>query len=780
MRALKLAASRLRERWGRIPPSVRAALVFAVLSVLFFAPAWATGRLASGADVLQSFATFQFHVPHVPYNGLLHDIALVFEPWLHLLRQGVSQLELPLWNPYQGLGTPHLANGQSALFYPGTWFVPLLGYRFGLVLLHASKLFSIGFFTYMFLRSLKLHHRAALIGGAAFMFTGFNVGWLYWPLPAVVGAMPLMLWLIERVIAKPTDILRYLPITLGVALGVFAGHPETLAHVGIVVGLYVLFRIGTAAWPWKRKLYATLGLSAVAVLGVALSAVQLLPTLHYLRDSAALAAVDRDGSYDEPREYLTLNILPDLLGNHTFPDPARGYFGAIGTNYNEATGGAVGLAVSFLAVLSLVYLRREKNVWFFAGLVGFVGIVVYRVEPFYDLFRQLPLMSNAVNERFGFAIAFGLCVLAALLLSRVFEGKLDLRRPATFYTAVVFLAGLTALAAMLLSTAPYLQPDAHGAIPDARYVAYLIRYVPIVAIYAALLCTVLLRAKAQGLFYGMLLAVLVELGVHGSLYEPAVEARFFYPVTPPISFLQEHLGDQRFIAMSLQFAPDAATAYGIRQFQNYDGLLVKGFFDAANTHASMPGNWMVVERADPRYLSAAGVKYLVQPPGFDVAHVLGPTYQAKSYKSVFKDDLTEIVENLDVWPRAFQVPSPKFYDRVPLGEKPVAAEVVDETLNSITLQVDASRDEFVVVSNTYASGWAATVDGKPATVQQADLNFQAVAVPAGSHEVVLQYRPRSFYAGAGVTGVTALGLAATGLWVGRRRRARAAVLPATS
>jgi uncharacterized membrane protein YfhO len=46
------------------------------------------------------------------------------------------------------------------------------------------------------------------------------------------------------------------------------------------------------------------------------------------------------------------------------------------------------------------------------------------------------------------------------------------------------------------------------------------------------------------------------------------------------------------------------------------------------------------------------------------------------------------------------------------------------------------------VGECYDTGWAATVDGVPATVFPADACFMAVAVPPGVHEVKLRYRFR--------------------------------------
>jgi uncharacterized membrane protein YfhO len=70
-----------------------------------------------------------------------------------------------------------------------------------------------------------------------------------------------------------------------------------------------------------------------------------------------------------------------------------------------------------------------------------------------------------------------------------------------------------------------------------------------------------------------------------------------------------------------------------------------------------------------------------------------------------------------------------------------------------------------------SSGWTATVDGRAAPIVAVDGALMAVFVPAGDHVVRLRYLPRSFVAGAAVTG-TALAAAFVALvapvWIRRR------------
>jgi uncharacterized membrane protein YfhO len=84
-------------------------------------------------------------------------------------------------------------------------------------------------------------------------------------------------------------------------------------------------------------------------------------------------------------------------------------------------------------------------------------------------------------------------------------------------------------------------------------------------------------------------------------------------------------------------------------------------------------------------------------------------------------------------------------------EGPVAAEAIRVDSAALAATVVAPRDGLAVILDPFYPGWTATLDGKPVPILRADYAFQAVAVPAGRHELRLAYRNRWVTAGAAVS-----------------------------
>lgn len=72
----------------------------------------------------------------------------------------------------------------------------------------------------------------------------------------------------------------------------------------------------------------------------------------------------------------------------------------------------------------------------------------------------------------------------------------------------------------------------------------------------------------------------------------------------------------------------------------------------------------------------------------------------------------------------------------------------------LTLEVETPRAAALVITDSYRSGWTATVDGLDAEILPAFVAFRSVTVPAGSHRVELRYRSPGLKAGVLVSLVT--------------------------
>jgi hypothetical protein len=73
-----------------------------------------------------------------------------------------------------------------------------------------------------------------------------------------------------------------------------------------------------------------------------------------------------------------------------------------------------------------------------------------------------------------------------------------------------------------------------------------------------------------------------------------------------------------------------------------------------------------------------------------------------------------------------------------------ATRVVVYTGDELSLDIDAPADGFVSFIDNWDPDWKASVDGKPATVEQLFGTFKSVRIHAGTHRVNFSYSPRLF------------------------------------
>jgi hypothetical protein len=191
--------------WLRQHPAAAAALVYALLSVVLYAPALLPGHTLSSSDYLWSSAPWAAQrpadVPLLGSNYELVDAATQPQPWLEYSRERLP--EAPLWNPYVGLGRPFFANTQSAVLSPFSLPAYVLPFLWSLGVIGVLKVFTAAFGTYLLGRALGMRFAGALLAGVVFAFSLYFLVWVSWPLPNVWAFLPWVLLLTDRVIRDP-------------------------------------------------------------------------------------------------------------------------------------------------------------------------------------------------------------------------------------------------------------------------------------------------------------------------------------------------------------------------------------------------------------------------------------------------------------------------------------------------------------------------------------------------------------------------------------------------
>lgn len=94
----------------------------------------------------------------------------------------------------------------------------------------------------------------------------------------------------------------------------------------------------------------------------------------------------------------------------------------------------------------------------------------------------------------------------------------------------------------------------------------------------------------------------------------------------------------------------------------------------------------------------------------------------------------------------------------------------DLSTDSVAFDVVVDAAGLLVVRDTYARGWTATVDGSPAPVRRAGASHRAVVLSPGRHEVVMRYRPPGLALGLAVCVVAAALTVGRLIWPLPRRK----------
>jgi hypothetical protein len=103
------------------------------------------------------------------------------------------------------------------------------------------------------------------------------------------------------------------------------------------------------------------------------------------------------------------------------------------------------------------------------------------------------------------------------------------------------------------------------------------------------------------------------------------------------------------------------------------------------------------------------------------------------------------------------------------GGGPGEAAIEEYAPTRVVVRARSQGPGLLVLTDAWDADWSARLGGEAVAIHPTDGLFRGVFLPPGESEVVFRYRPRAFYAGAGISGAALLGFALAWRSVARQR-----------
>jgi hypothetical protein len=736
-------------------------------------------------------------------------VSTQFVPWWDFAWDTVLQGQIPLWNPWVGMGAPLVANYQSAIFYPPYWLLLLVYALAGVSWMSWAVTFVVvfhlawsGLGVAKIAQTLGLNRSAQIVAGLAFCLSGYLVaraGFL--SINAAAAWLPWIMYYGMRVALRKKNATWMLGISM--ALQLLTGHAQTTWYSLLLGGIWTVF------WSFKdpvtqsklKNFWRSLTQFILAgLMGAAISAIQLLPTIEYLLQS------QRAGEYGYaeamtysfwPWRFLTL-VVPNIFGN-----PAAGNYWGYGNYWEDAV--YIGLLPILIGVGAAVrgILRKpkdedfkspliDKSLLIFLGcavLIGFLLALGINTSLFPFLYEHVPTFNLfQAPTRFSLWAEISLAILAGIgvhqlspprgrrqywmrlaaagcfaVLGGSFLGWLLLSNVKTTFFIPIGWAGFLGLGTALVVL---FQPERDQVERRKIWNGLLI-----------MLVAIDLLAAGWGL----------NPGIKSTFYEKVEGwqrgARVFIPAD-----LEYNLKFKKFFRfesfnvdlpweeMYQDLLPNLPLLQRIEMVNNFDPLVPARYQRWMDEYNKVDGKDL---HPMTRMMK---IGYIVSPAiGPDQAIDLAPVESfdevrlVRSATTALDDEavLTQILNGTIDFSEKIILTSlnGQISSTCQSGGRGEIV-VVNARPGYVKINSNLAGPSWLIWSQTWYPGWTARIDGgQRVTVERANFLFQAVCVPAGDHTVEFIYRPVLFYLGAGITILSIVGLLIVVAWKKSRKKA---------
>jgi hypothetical protein len=759
-----------------MPVSRAAALVLILLPMCITGKALLTGGVFGPVDLPYFTEPLRdMRVPlgvAKPQNGMLSDLYAQMIPWRKAVQFAISHGRWPLWNPFILSGTQLAAAAQPAAYSPFTLIACLLPVAHSITFSAAMTFFLAGLGAFLFARELGCRESVALSAAAGWMYAGGMAFFVLWSLGSSWALLPLVLFATRRCVHAPG--IRTTAILMTVlTLLLLAGHPETAFHVvfcGALYGLVELLAI-------RRNVARVLG-GAAAAGGIALllSAIYLMPMFEAAPQT--MEQQFRMGGYRDVPRGVTMAESGARILTDFFPHLHGRWWMRKVPHWVPLETSAAGSIIVALAVYALFrrerpaalvaqgsatvsaskFLPRKHETAFWGALALFGILSGAGWSPLAALMQKLPLFDIALNERFAFAAAFSLVILACLGI----EHALQTRDKSLGYVLAIALL-VFAAGAFTISRLHVMEDK----LPEWG-VYTLFGELACLGIAAAAVFA--LRNRDRAIAVAILLLITAQRWLAGHDIYPTLPAYAAYPPVPILRSLPRQTGQPfRIVGRAHALVPGTSALYELEDVRGYEAMTFSRYvatYDAWCKH--QPVWFNRVDDLTRPFLSMLNVRYAIASD--DVPAPDG-------WRRVAVQRGAQLLENTRVFPRAFMpshvvfgtpfdgiikamTTAPDFHERawieapLPAGERAndggtVAAVTRDG--GELLIDTATAAGAWVVITEPAWDGWRIYIDERRVEHFYANAAFIGVYVPSGGHRIRLTFLPKSFVQGRAIS-----------------------------
>lgn len=719
----------------------------------------------------------------VPSKGQYFDVARELYPWKTLVVDAFRHRQLPLWNPYNFSGTPLLANYQSQALYPLGIIYFFLPQKIAWTVMVIIQPILGAVFFYLFATEIGLSAIAALSAALLFNFSSFASVWMeFTTVWHTILWLPFLLFLVERGI-KQKKIFRGQKICFMFALfsSITGGHPQDFINTFLFFIIYICFRfLSLPGWKKKEKMHFIFTeMVPVITIPFLLAMPQLLPTIGLFGNSSRV-----------PHDYqqiLTTMLFqwwqaPLIVIQDFFGNPATRTYLLSDTYVGKAI--SIGVSGFILAVFGCIGPKKSWHVRF-SIFVAAALIILNFNTPLASLFYRfpIPLLSTGTPTRNLFLFALSMSVLAGYGIDAVRTmNHRKLLVGMVISITVMMTLWIICLCHPVIGATILVSPSTKRSLILGSVVLL------------GILASIALGRKKQVFFLGITAVIICELFYSFIKFNPFVPQSFLYPQNDVLTFLQQHAGIDRYWGYGTArmesnlnseyglYSADGTDPLNLSWYNRFvqsanDGNIARTFTRTTRSDVALAPGYGEKDLPNNRYrlriLDLLGVRYVLD-------RIDNPkdnnTFPASLFQPVFstKDGYT-IYENKNALPRIFLADHIQTYttdaeferiffdpsfdtgNTVLVSAKellPAVASakkkdvsILSYTPDAITVRTDTDAPQMLFLSDTYDTGWKATIDGNQTQIYRTNYAFRSVSVPTGTHTIIFTYMPDTYTIG---------------------------------